>query len=97
VIVLLSFKTFQDSIDVVDKDLVYSSLELDGTFLVETIVILVNIKILISTNTHTVYSFLLNFQTIFWFYILFWFSAHSPSLPPPDINGMFWMLLGFKT
>lgn len=53
---------------------------------------------MISTNTHTICSFAFCFFTVAAFYAIFWLqSAILTDLPQPDITGLFWLLLGFKT
>ena len=53
---------------------------------------------MISTNTHTICSFAFCSCTVAAFYAIFWLqSAVLTGLPQPDITGLFWLLLGFRT
>lgn len=77
---------------------VSGSLHLNGTFIFETIVILVNVKIFISTNTHTAWSLFWQLGSIGWFFVIFGIETnlHDPAYDIP-ISGMFMIIMRYVT
>lgn len=57
-LIFMSYQTFDGSIQKTEKEAIRGSLIMNGTFLVEAIVILVNVKIYTSTYNHTFFSIL---------------------------------------
>ena len=69
---------------------------LNGTFLVQTIVILVNVKIATSTYNTTPWSLLIQLGSALSFYAVF--GLASAGLGSVNkLTGMFWVLMGFTT
>ena len=69
---------------------------LNGTFLVQTIVILVNVKIATSTYNMTFWSLFIQFGSVASFYAVFGMqSSNFASIN--NLSGMFFVLIGFTT
>lgn len=62
-----------------DDEGMLGSLYVDGQYVYLTIVTLVNIKILTSTNNHNVFMFVLVFLSIFLYIVFFWAVTLVPS------------------
>jgi len=73
---------------------------LNSTFMIQAIVILVTVKIFISTSTHTFLSLLFQFLSILSFYLIFALLSYIESLYNVDsynLAGMFPILLSWIT
>jgi hypothetical protein len=70
------------------------SLEMSGVFIIQAMCILANIKIFLSTHTHTWFSLLWQFGSIMWFYVLFFAQSNYIEFGS-ELFGMMPKLLGF--
>jgi phospholipid-transporting ATPase len=72
VILFLCFNTYNEAAgNALNGDAISDSLEYTGTFIILAIVVLVNVKIFISTNTHTWLSVFWQVGSIAWYFVLY--------------------------
>ena len=102
---ILSFQAFSVSLQISHGTSIFDSMDLTGCFLVQTIVVLVNLKIMVQTTNHTVWSVLLQVLTILSFYLIFYVLSVT-TIFGATLYGLFpillvyriqWMLLVFFT
>ena len=77
-----------------DEQILNGSLMLDSTFMIQTIVIMVTLKIIVSTNTHTIWSWLIQSISVGFFYAQF---AVESILHGMDLSGVMPQLMKFST
>ena len=58
----------------------YSSIYVDGQFVYMAVVVMVNLKILTSTNTHSIYSFFFSIGSIVVYIVFYWALNEYPGL-----------------
>mmetsp|Transcript_11553 Transcript_11553/g.17429 ORF Transcript_11553/g.17429 Transcript_11553/m.17429 type:complete len:110 (+) Transcript_11553:3332-3661(+) len=75
-------------------DFLADSMDYTGTFIIQAIVVLVNVKIFISTHTHTWLSFFWIMISILSFYILF---AILNFVDISDLRGVMGIMMSFIT
>jgi hypothetical protein len=67
---------------------------MNSTFMIQAIVILVTVKLFISTNTHTWYGFACYLSGVSWYFVLFLIESNIKALP---LSGLMPMLYNFVT
>ena len=68
-ILIFTFQTLEGSIGQYNDYAISGSLTLNGTFIIETICILANIKVMVSTNSHNLFSIFCQVSSIGMFYV----------------------------
>lgn len=74
----------------------YSSVYLNGLFLFQAVVVIVNVKLMIATNTHSLLTVSLQLLSIALFYLAY-FILNLPALGQSDLSGTLRMLLTMGT
>mmetsp|Transcript_825 Transcript_825/g.1481 ORF Transcript_825/g.1481 Transcript_825/m.1481 type:complete len:371 (+) Transcript_825:889-2001(+) len=93
VILYLSFVTFNEASGFAfNGDAIGDSLDYTGTFIIMSIVVLVNVKIFISTHTHTYLSVFWQVGSVMWFFVILLVLNMTPS---SDLRGIMGVLLGY--
>lgn len=94
--IFLTFYTLEQSNGTFGRDdtPVNGSMMLNSTFMIQTIVILVTVKIIISTSTHTVWSWAIQLASIGNFYAQFAAESYFHGL---ELSGMMPQLMHFTT
>ena len=77
VILFLSMYTFEESTgqlnNLINKsnEVISGSLMFNGTFIIQAIVLLVNVKVFLATDNHTAWSLFWQIGSVAWFYVFF--------------------------
>jgi hypothetical protein len=66
----------------------------NGVFILQTIVLLVNVKIFLATNIHTAWTLFWNIGSVAWFYVFFYVESYSQL---NELQGMFFLQMTFVT
>lgn len=94
----ISVYTLAQCNDFYENSYISGSLFLDGTFMFQAIVVIVNVKIFISTTTHTIYSVLWQIGSIAIFYVAFYVMNKFPvEWGLTNLTGMFGVMMNFFT
>ena len=94
VILYLSFVTFNESTGIAyNGDNIGDSLDYTGSFIIMSIVILVNTKIFISTHTHTFWSVLWQVGSVGWYFAIFLALNYTPA---SDLRGVLGIVVGYS-
>lgn len=91
-ILFLAFYTLEDSVSTFNGYTVYGSLMLDSTVIIQAIVVLVTVKLIISSHTHTKLSWFLQLGSVGFFYLQFYCESIIKGM---DLAGMFGVMLSF--
>ena len=76
------------------NEVISGSLMFNGTFIIQAIVLLVNVKVFLATNYHTAWSLFWQIGSVAWFYVFFIVENYQDQ---NDLQGMFFLQMSFIT
>ena len=92
--------TFEESTGLLNNyfnrsnEVISGSLMFNGTFIIQAIVLLVNVKVFLATNYHTAWSLFWQIGSVAWFYVFFIVENYQDQ---NDLQGMFFLQMSFIT
>jgi hypothetical protein len=78
--------------------IISGSLMFNGVLILQTIVLLANVKIFLATNIHTAWSLFWTIGSMAWFYVFFYAESESTYFATGnELQGMFFLQMSFVT